>query len=60
MVAADGLWVAWPTKASKIETDLDFNPVQRIGLGGASSINKRAAIDDLWHAVRFVYRVEDR
>ena len=58
--AADGLWVAWPKKASKLETDLDFNTVQRIGLDAGLVDNKSAAIDDLWQAVRFVYRLEDR
>jgi hypothetical protein len=60
MGAADGLWVAWPKKASKIETDLDFDKVQRIGLDAGLVDNKSAAIDDLWQAVRFVYRLEDR
>jgi len=60
MAPADGLWVAWPKKASKIETDLDFDSVQRIGLDGGLVDNKSAAIDDLWQAVRFVYRLEDR
>ena len=58
MRPADGLWVAWPKKASKIETDLDFDTVQRIDAGLVD--NKSAAIDDLWQAVRFVYRLEDR
>ena len=58
--AADGLWVAWPKKASKIETDLDFDTVQRIGLDAGLVDNKSAAIDELWQAVRFVYRLEDR
>ena len=56
----DGLWVAWPKKASKIETDLDFDTVQRLGLDAGLVDNKSAAIDDLWQAVRFVYRLEDR
>ena len=60
MNAADGLWIAWPKKASKLETDLDFGTVQRIGLDAGLVDNKSAAIDDLWQAVRFVYRVEDR
>jgi hypothetical protein len=60
MRPADGLWVAWPKKASKIETDLDFDTVQRIGLDAGLVDNKSAAIDDLWQAVRFVYRLEDR
>ena len=57
---ADGLWIAWPKKASKLETDLDFGAVQRIGLDAGLVDNKSAAIDADWQAVRFVYRLEDR
>ena len=57
---ADGLWIAWPKKASKIGTDLTFEDVQRIGLGAGLVDNKSAAIDDDWQAVRFVYRLADR
>ena len=60
LAPADGLWVAWPKKAAKIETDLDFEAVQRIGLDAGLVDNKSAAIDDAWQAVRFVYRVSDR
>jgi multimeric flavodoxin WrbA len=57
---ADGLWVAWPKKASRLETDLDFDAVQRVGLDAGLVDNKSAAIDGDWQAVRFVYRLEDR
>ena len=57
---ADGLWVAWPKKASKIETNLDFESVQRIGLDAGLVDNKSAAIDESWQALRFVYRLADR
>jgi hypothetical protein len=57
---ADGLWVAWPKKASKLETDLDFDAVQRVGLDAGLVDNKSAAIDESWQALRFVRRVEDR
>ena len=60
MAPADGLWIAWPKKAAKIETDLDFETVQRIGLDAGLVDNKSAAIDEGWQAVRFVYRLEDR
>jgi hypothetical protein len=60
LAPADGLWIAWPKKASKIETDLDFATVQQIGLDAGLVDNKSAAIDDDWQAVRFVYRVKDR
>lgn len=60
LAPADGLWVAWPKKASKIETDLTFEEVQRIGLEHGLVDNKSAAVDGEWQAVRFVYRVSDR
>jgi hypothetical protein len=60
LAPADGLWVAWPKKAAKIETDLDFDAVQRIGVDAGLVDNKSAAIDERWQAVRFVYRLEDR
>jgi hypothetical protein len=56
----DALWVAWPKKAAKIETDLDFDAVQQIGLDAGLVDNKSAAVDDHWQAVRFVYRLADR
>ncbi|CAN5169728.1 hypothetical protein BH18ACT12_BH18ACT12_00220 [soil metagenome] len=57
---AHGLWIAWPKKASKIDTDLDFATVQGIGLAAGLVDNKSAAIDSNWQAVRFVYRSDDR
>ena len=60
LAPADGLWIAWPKKASKIDTDLDFGAVQEIGLAAGLVDNKSAAIDEDWQAVRFVYRLEDR
>jgi hypothetical protein len=60
MGPADGLWVAWPKKASKIDTDLDFQTVQQVGLDAGLVDNKSAAIDERWQALRFVIRLEDR
>ena len=57
---ADGLWIAWPKKAAKIETDLDFDAVQTIGLDAGLVDNKSCAIDERWQAVRFVRRLQDR
>jgi hypothetical protein len=57
---ADGLWIAWPKKASGIVTDLDFAAVQGIGLAAGLVDNKSCAIDESWQAVRFVYRLGDR
>ena len=60
LAPADGLWISWPKKASKVETDVDFSAVQEIGLAAGLVDNKSAAIDGDWQAVRFVYRKEDR
>ena len=57
---ADGLWIAWPKKASKLETDLDFDAVQQAGLAHGLVDNKSCAIDERWQALRFVYRLVDR
>jgi len=60
MGPADGLWIAWPKKAAKLETDLTFDAVQQIGLDQGLVDNKSASIDETWQALRFVYRVRDR
>lgn len=60
LAPADGLWIAWPKKASKIESDLTFEIVQQAGLGAGLVDNKSAAIDEDWQALRFVYRLADR
>jgi hypothetical protein len=57
---ADGLWIAYPKRSSKLETDLTFESVQRIGLDAGLVDNKSIAFDDDWSAVRFVYRRQDR
>jgi hypothetical protein len=57
---ADGLWIAYPKKSSKLDTDLDFGEVQRLGLDAGLVDNKSCAVDDDWSAVRFVYRRSDR
>ena len=60
LAPADGLWIAWPKKASGIETDLTFEVVQQTGLAAGLVDNKSCAIDDRWQALRFVYRLADR
>jgi hypothetical protein len=57
---ADGLWIAWPKKAARLEGDLTFEAVQEIGLANGLVVNKSCSIDERWQALRFVYRLEDR
>lgn len=42
---ADGLWIAWPKKAAKIEGDLTFEAVQEIGLAHGLVDNKSCSIE---------------
>jgi hypothetical protein len=60
LAAADGLWIAWPKKAARIETDLTFDVVQQTGLAAGLVDNKSCSIDERWQALRFVYRLADR
>ena len=60
LAPADALWVAWPKKASSVESDLTFDAVQGIGLANGLVDNKSCSIDEDWQALRFVYRLADR
>ena len=60
LAPADGLWIAWPKKAAHMETDLDFDAVQSVGLAHGLVDNKVASIDETWTALRFVFRKADR
>jgi hypothetical protein len=60
-IAIDGrLWVAWPKKAADVDTDLDFDLVQRTGLDAGLVDNKSASITDVFQGVQFVRRRADR
>jgi len=57
---AGRLWVAWPKKASKVATDIDFGFAQGIGLDAGLVDNKSASITDVFQGLQFVRRVKDR
>ena len=54
---ADGmLWISWPKKASKIETDLDENIVREIGLKAGLVDVKVCAVDEIWSGLKLTPR----
>ncbi len=60
-IKPDGsLWVAWPKKASKVETDLDEGYVREHGLDVGLVDVKVCAVDETWSGLRFVHRLKDR
>ena len=57
---AGGLWMAWPKRASGVETDVSENLGRARGLEAGLVDNKVCAIDDVWSGLRFVFRLADR
>lgn len=51
-----GLWLAWPKKASGVETDLNDGVVRALGLASGLVDNKVCAVDDTWSGLRFMRR----
>ena len=60
MDPAAGLWVAWPKRASGVETDMTENVARDVGLDRGLVDNKVCAIDETWSGLRLVIRREDR
>lgn len=54
------LWISWPKKSSKIETDLDENIIRDFGLEEGLVDVKVCAVDETWSGLKFVVRVKDR
>jgi hypothetical protein len=57
---AGSLWIAWPKKASHMETDLSDNHVRACALQRGLVDNKVCAVDETWSALRVVWRKELR
>jgi hypothetical protein len=60
LVADGGLWVAWPKRASGVETDITEDVVRDVALPTGMVDNKVCAIDDVWSGLRLVLRRELR
>jgi hypothetical protein len=57
---AGGLWVAWPKRASGIETDMHEGALREVALPLGLVDNKVCAIDETWTGMRVVWRRERR
>ena len=57
---AGRLWIAWPKRASKVETDMTEDVVREVALPRGLVDNKVAAIDDTWSGLQLVIRRELR
>jgi hypothetical protein len=60
-IKADGMiWVAWPKKASGMQTDLTDNAIRDTALKTVFVDVKICAIDETWSGLKFVVRKEHR
>jgi hypothetical protein len=55
-----GLWIAWPKRASGVETDMTEDVARELGLANHLVDNKVCAIDETWSGLRLVIRLADR
>ena len=55
-----GLWVAWPKRASGLDTTMNEHVVREVALPLGLVDNKVCAIDDTWSGLRIVWRVDRR
>jgi hypothetical protein len=60
MDPAAGLWIAWPKRASGVETDMTEDVARDLGYANRLVDNKVCAIDETWSGLRLVIRLEDR
>lgn len=60
LAQAGGLWIAWPKRASGVETDMTEDVVRKHALPRGLVDNKVCAIDGVWSGLRLVIRVENR
>jgi hypothetical protein len=60
-VYPDGaVWIAWPKRASGVETDLSDHAVRETALPDGLVDNKVCAVDKTWTGLRLVWRLEHR
>ena len=60
-LADDGMvWISWPKKAAKTDTDLTEDVVRALGLEAGLVDVKVCAVDELWSGLKFVRRLADR
>jgi hypothetical protein len=60
LAPAGMLWISWPKRSAKVETDLTEDIIRVIGLDNGLVDVKVAAVDEIWSGLKFVYRLKDR
>lgn len=60
-IEPDGaIWISWPKKASKVETDITEDFIRTLALANGLVDIKVCAVDDTWSGLKLVIPVKDR
>ena len=54
------IWVSWPKKAAKVDTDITEDTIREIALPMGLVDVKVCAVDDTWSGLKLVIRKENR
>lgn len=61
LLAADGMvWISWPKKAAKVETDITEDVIRALALPMGFVDIKVCAVDETWSGLKLVIRKELR
>lgn len=61
LLASDGMvWVSWPKKAAKVETDITEDTIRKIALPMGYVDVKVCAVDETWSGLKLVIRMSER
>ena len=60
LAPSGALWISWPKRSARVETDLTEDIIRAIGLENGLVDVKVAAVDEIWSGLKFVYRLKDR
>ena len=57
LIASDGMvWVSWPKKAAKVETDITEDTIRTLALPMGFVDVKVCAVDEVWSGLKLVVR----
>ena len=54
------IWVSWPKKASKVETDITEDLIRKIALNNGLVDIKVCAVNEVWSGLKLVVPLKDR
>lgn len=61
IIAPDGMvWVSWPKKAAKMDTDITEDTIRKLALPMGFVDVKVCAVDEVWSGLKLVVRKELR